>query len=243
MKFKKIVGFGDSWVFGDELLDPEYAKTNNLAHPGDTQNIPYREHHCYLGRLGQHYGVPVENYGIPGGSLDSTVWTFLKWLNQEIDHHAALILIGLTEADRFSHWNPDGHNEQRKMVHSTWAEFGATEVPKEFFPMIKQQIVLTTCDELSSLNYQRTVAMFDGIASRRQLNIFQHHIASPPCLVTEVPSLLQPDFSLTKWFVQELQADHGRKYIKENGHPNELGHDLIKDLLIPWIDSCTMYEC
>ena len=23
MTFKKIVGFGDSWMFGDELLDPE----------------------------------------------------------------------------------------------------------------------------------------------------------------------------------------------------------------------------
>jgi hypothetical protein len=85
MEFKKIAGFGDSWVFGDELLDPFYAKTNNLAHAGDRQNKPYRDQHCYLGLLGQHYGVPVENYGIPGGSLDSTVWTFLKWLNQTPD--------------------------------------------------------------------------------------------------------------------------------------------------------------
>ena len=23
MTFKKIVGFGDSWMYGDELLDPE----------------------------------------------------------------------------------------------------------------------------------------------------------------------------------------------------------------------------
>jgi len=54
---------------------------------------------------------------------------------------------------------------------------------------------------------------------------------------------LEQEFSLTKWFVQELQADHGRKYIKENGHPNEIGHELIKELLITWLDSCTMYEC
>jgi hypothetical protein len=243
MKFKKIVGFGDSWVFGDELLDPEYAKINDRAHSGDTQNKLYRDRYCYLGLLGQHYGVPIENYGIPGGSLDSTVWTFFNWFNQTPDPQNSLILIGLTEADRFSHWNPQGHNEERKMIHSTWAEYGASEVPEEFFTMIKQQIVLTTCEKLSSLNYQRTVTMFDGIAARNHLNLFQHHIASPPCLIKNVPSVLHPDFALTKWFVQELQADHGRKYIKENGHPNEVGHELIRDLLIPWLDSCTMYEC
>ena len=88
MKFKKIVGFGDSWVFGDELLDPEYAKTNDRAHAGDTQNKPYRDRCCYLGLLGQHYGVPVENYGIPGGSLDSTAWTFFDWFNQTADPHS-----------------------------------------------------------------------------------------------------------------------------------------------------------
>lgn len=242
MEFKKIAGFGDSWVFGDELLDPVYAKINNLAHAGDIQNKPYRDRHCYLGLLGQHYGVPVENYGIPGGSLDSTAWTFLKWLNQTSDPENWLILIGLTEADRFSHWNPNGATEQKKMVHSTWAEFGSSEVPVEFSIMIKQQIVHTVCEELSMLNYQKAVTMFDGIALRRGLNLFQYHIASPPCIVTDVPSLLQPEFSLTKWFVQELQADHGKKFIKENGHPNELGHQLIRDLLISWIDSCTMYE-
>jgi len=242
MEFKKIAGFGDSWVFGDELLDPFYAKTNNLAHAGDRQNKPYRDQHCYLGLLGQHYGVPVENYGIPGGSLDSTVWTFLKWLNQTPDPENFLILIGLTEADRFSHWNPNGANEEKKMVHSTWAEFGSSEVPPEFSTMIKQQIVHTVCEELSMLNYQKAVIMFDGIVLRRDLNLFQYHIASPPCTVTDAPSLLQPEFSLTKWFVQELQADHGKKFIKENGHPNELGHQLIRDLLISWIDSCTMYK-
>ena len=28
MTFKKIVGFGDSWMHGDELLDPELSKTS-----------------------------------------------------------------------------------------------------------------------------------------------------------------------------------------------------------------------
>ena len=243
MKFKKIVGFGDSWMFGDELLDAEYAKTNNLAHAGDTQNIPYRESHCFLGLLGKHYDVPTENFGIPGGSLQSTIWTFLKWFSTATAPQDVLILIGLTEADRFSLWDPAGINEQRKMVHSTWAEHGADEVPVDFRPLLKQQIVLTVCDQLRELNYYQTTLMFDGVASRNNLKLLQFNIADSPIKLPNVPTLLDQEFSLTRWFVQEIQADYGRKYIHQNGHPNEIGHVLIRDRLISQIDSCTMYEC
>ena len=79
MQFKKIVGFGDSWMYGDELMDPEYAKQTPDGHYSDEQNFPYRLKHCFLGQLGTHYGVPIENFGIPGGSLGSTMWTFQWW--------------------------------------------------------------------------------------------------------------------------------------------------------------------
>jgi len=32
MKYKKIVGFGDSWMYGDELLDPELIRRSPDAH-------------------------------------------------------------------------------------------------------------------------------------------------------------------------------------------------------------------
>jgi len=32
MTFKKIVGFGDSWMYGDELLDPELSGRYPDAH-------------------------------------------------------------------------------------------------------------------------------------------------------------------------------------------------------------------
>ena len=30
MKFKKIVGFGDSWMWGDELFDPNLTEWENM---------------------------------------------------------------------------------------------------------------------------------------------------------------------------------------------------------------------
>ena len=64
-KIKKIVGFGDSWIYGDELLDPKLVEQDQEAHSCWSQNVDYRETNCFLGLLGQNYDVPVENFGIP----------------------------------------------------------------------------------------------------------------------------------------------------------------------------------
>jgi hypothetical protein len=129
MKFKKIVGFGDSWMYGDELLDPALAKSDPEAHTCWVQNVEYRESHCFLGLLGQHYGVPTENFGIPGGSLESTEWTWLWWIDHEPAPQDCLVVIFLTESNRASFYNPNHVHYSNdppwnKFVHSTWVHFG-----------------------------------------------------------------------------------------------------------------------
>jgi hypothetical protein len=68
MKFKKIVGFGDSWMYGDELLDPELQRRDPDAHPCCYQNDTYRDSHNFLGLVAQHYGVPMENFELPAAA-------------------------------------------------------------------------------------------------------------------------------------------------------------------------------
>jgi hypothetical protein len=249
MKFKKIVGFGDSWMYGDELIDPELLKQHPDAHFCWDQNTTYRQRNCFLGQLGQHYDVPTENFGIPGGSLTSTMWTYQWWLDHEqLPLNQCLVLIGLTNSDRVSHYNPNHQYYSNdppwyKFVHSPWVDSGAGTVPQEFCDLIKQQIVLTTCPELEKLNYQQAVLFFDGISARNSIPTIQFNIMPGERTVPNTPSLIWPDQSFVSWFVQGLQPVHGRKYIKEHGHPNEIGHVLIRDRLISYIDSCTMYEC
>jgi hypothetical protein len=238
MKFKKIVGFGDSWMYGDELLDPTVDQ--HYSHP---DNDHYRNSNCFLGRLGKHYQVPVENYGISGGSLQSTVWKFMQWLDQEPNPDQALILVAITESDRFSHINPNPKFEKHRMVHSTWIESDDITVPPEFKTLIKQQTVTTVSEQWSTLNYQQSVLFFDGVASRNHLKLLQFHVSTPKIKLQNIPTLVDPEFSLTQWFVHGIQPIHDRKYIHLDGHPNELGSELVKDRLISYIDSCTMYEC
>jgi hypothetical protein len=232
MKFKKIVGFGDSWVWGDELVDPALT-AHPGCHPALTENTPYREQNCFLGLLGNHYSVPVENYGIAGGSLQSAVWTFLWWLDHEPNPEDCLILVGHTDAARFSHYDPNRimapiDPDWNRFVHSAWPG------NPEWQPLIQHQTVLTDCRELQALRFQETVLLFDGVAARQGLNMIQFNLADPMRLVSHASTLAWPDWSFGSWFQKELSAD----YCKPGNHPNELGHQMICDRLISCVDSC-----
>ena len=163
MHFKKIVGFGDSWMYGDELIDPEYIQQCPDGHYSDEQNFPYRLKHCFLGQLGQHYNVPIENFGIPGGSLGSTMWTFQWWLDHEtLPLDQCLILVALTNADRITHYNPNHVHYSddppwNKFIHSTWVEYGSSVIPDAWRTMVKQELVLSSCMELNRINYHQAV--------------------------------------------------------------------------------------
>lgn len=243
MKFKKIVGFGDSWMWGDELLDPELARQHSDAHPCWHANTAYRDRHNFLGVLADHYGVPMENFGICGGSMQSSMWTFLWWLDHEPEPDQCLILIGHTDSDRLSFYNPNhvsyGNDPAwNRFIHSTWVEYGSSVVPQEFRTMVKQQLVLTNCKELARLNYQQTVLSFDGIAARRNLQMMQFQIM-PEDVKLNLPTQIWPEFSTTLWF--RYHPDNQKKQlVMPGGHPNEMGHKMIADKLISTIDHVTM---
>jgi hypothetical protein len=243
MKFKKIVGFGDSWMYGDELLDPELIRKHADAHSCWTQNDQYRNQHSFLGLLGKYYHVPVENFGIAGGSMQSSIWTFQWWLDNEPNPEECLVLIGHTDSDRLSFYNP---NHQRysndppwnKFVHSTWVEYGSSIIPEEFRVMIKQQLVLTNCQALAKLNYQQTVQFFDGVAARKNLNLMQFHVM-PADVPMDLPTIIWPGVATTLLF-RDHPGNQQREMVMPCGHPNEIGHKMIAEMLYYTIDSVTM---
>lgn len=218
--FKKIVGFGDSWMYGDELTEPNITATN--IHEVGLQHSSYRERNCFLGQLGQHYNVPTENFGIMGGSLDSARWTFLYWLEHEPNPEECLVLHGITNSYRFSHYNPNhvrylNDPEWNRFVHSAWPS-------KEFEPLIKQQTVLTDSPELRQLRYKESVLLFDGISARRNILTMQFHVF-PESHSSELPTVFND------WYLKSCITD-----TKPGGHPNETGHKKIAQLLINYID-------
>jgi len=230
MKFKKIVGFGDSWIYGHDLRDPDSTDP--------TDHKVYREANCFLGQLGAHYNVPVENFGISGGSLQSTIWTGLWWLeNETLDLSDCLVLVGLTESYRNSFYNnshkstPDQPTWDQ-FVHSTWD--GARVHSTEFWDFMKQYVVLTGSRQLSNLNYQQAVLFFDGVAARNNIQLLQFDIFKDTNIKKpkNIPTLIWPNTNL-----YDMIFDNPDKSLQLWTHPSVLGHKFIADRLISEIES------
>ena len=234
MKFKKIVGFGDSWIWGDELLDPALVDHPH-AHPVLHLNTPYRESKCFLGLLGQHYGVPVENFGIAGGSMTSSIWTYIWWLQHEkLDPADCLILVGHTDPNRQTFYNPNHEvmlNDPpwNRYVHSAWVHSGADCFGEEWNDMVKKHMVLSDCPEVQELNTWSTLLFFDGQSYRFNKNVIQFFtIQSYPA--PKCNSLFLPNASLNDLLPTKPE------YFAPMRHPSEKGHEVICNRLIEEID-------
>lgn len=242
MKFKKIVGFGDSWVWGDELLDPTLVNHKH-AHPVLVDNIPYREGNCFLGLLGKHYGVPVENFGIPGGSMQSSIWTYLWWLEHEhLDPSECLILVGHTDSNRTTFYNPnhisyDNDPPWNRFVHSAWVHSGNKANTEMWREMVKQHTILTDCPQLHRLNYHQTAHFFDGQSSKYNSNVLQFCTINVPSDL-DLPSMASPENRcLTPMLHNKLEM------LAPNHHPNELGHQYLRDRLLIEVERVILDRC
>ena len=234
MRFKKIVGFGDSWIWGDELLDPLLADRPD-AHPVLVENTLYRESKCFLGLLGNHYKIPVENFGIAGGSMQSAVWTYMWWLeNEKLDPRDCLILVGHTDANRTSFYNPahvsyPNDPPWNRFIHSAWVHNGSNSVSRDWETMVKLNMVLTDCRASSKLNYQQNLLFYEGQHHALSKNILQFCTIGYPEIIS-ASNLAWTDSSL-----KSLLGNH-REWLAPCGHPNELGHEELCNILINQIN-------
>lgn len=247
MKFKKIVGFGDSWMYGDELLDPQLLEKSPDAHACWYQNDHYRTARCFLGLLGRHYGVPTENFGIPGGSLQSEIWTLLWWLEHEKNPQDCLILVGHTDSDRMSWYNHEhvsytNDPPWNRFVHTAWTEATDDVVSPDWKELNKLFIAQVSGPEFDRLNWIQALTTFDGVAARYRMPMLQFQVATRPSQYS-VATQIWPGRDLITYFYHRPENMHGRRGLWcTNGHPNEKGHELIRDLLISEIDRVIITE-
>ena len=238
MTFKKIVGFGDSWMWGDELIDPALADHPH-RHPILIENTQYRESNCFLGQLGKHYDLPTENFGWPGGSLQSTIWCYLWWLKHtDVDPQDCIILVALTDANRQSFYNPMHKSYANdppwnRFVHSAWVHSGNNSNGDEWVDMVRKHMVLTDCPEVNKLNWQQTVWFFEGQSRIHGENVLQFATRDVPMTITGTNTLLWPDTSL-HYLLNE--HEHRDQNFCEHGHPSEFGHLVISKMLIDSIN-------
>lgn len=225
-QFRKIVAFGDSYAWGDELVAPDQIRA------ADYGNRHYREQHCYTGILADHYGVVAENLAFPGGSCQSTRWIYIWWRQHEPDPESCLVLTQLSGPWRSSQF--DQHRiqhetdaEWNRFIHSAWIEsYKHTHALAYQYFMAEQ--TLADCDLRNNLVQAETYLFFQGqttvhpmLMFNSQCHTLQHGIMAD--------NLLWQGHDLN-WLLPES------KFWATNGHLNEQGHQKLADILIQDID-------
>jgi hypothetical protein len=61
MPIKRVIAFGCSWTYGDELIDPQFRHLDETEFRDHyDENKPWRLANCYAGLVADHYGLELE---------------------------------------------------------------------------------------------------------------------------------------------------------------------------------------
>lgn len=225
--FDKIVTFGDSFAWGDELIAPDQVAAADYA------NRFYREQKCYTGILAEHYGVASENLAFPGGSCQSTRWIYTWWRQQEPNPMSCLVLVQLSGPWRTSQF--DRHRarhetdpEWNQFIHSSWVDYYRTH-HKQAYDYFRLEHDLADSDQRNNMVQAETYLFFQGQQSQVGLVLMFNSQTASLDHTVRPKSLAWPDACLQTLLPQKhLWAP--------NGHLNKAGHEMAAEMLIQEID-------
>ena len=239
MAIKRIIAFGDSWTYGDELLDPQFGShpDNGMLDHYD-ENKKYRLDHCYAGCVANHYGLELENMAFPGSSLESMRWTLQWLLKNGQDLQDTLWLVGLTDSSRQSWFNPLHKVSMKdppwnRHMHGTWLTQPNSDIDENWFKLQKLWLGMSYHREWSEYNFQQTINLFDHAQHTTGATVIQFSVLENKWPVN-VPTLMYPGLNWRD-ILRDKQKSEGTDLFAAKGHPNEKGHESISKHLIEHI--------
>jgi len=222
MEIHKIVTFGCSWTYGDELGNDEY-----------------RNKHVWGNLIANHNGWEFENHGFPGASLKS-IRDSIIWYVTNNDVSDTLFVVGLTSPERQSWFNnnhecADDDPPWMQHIHSIWMIDNEKEYSELWQSALKSFIIDQQCRNWVVNNFNETVLLIDGISKIYNVPIIQVNMFDEVLEGVAPESLYMPGYNFG-----ELLDDTKQDVWKPGGHPNELGHQIIANKLISYIDSAIL---
>jgi len=210
---KRIVGFGDSWIHGDGLIDNRDNTKNSWM---------YKEQHCLIGQLAYCLQIPydsatVKNFGTSGGSLQSTQWDFAQWVQNATDFSDTLVVVGLTESSRQSWWQAGEvnyiHNHHVFPGHG-WDDF------------VKHYQTHSNDESLWQMNYWLATEFFNNWAVANNTRLAMFNIFPAPL---QSPHVIKPDWNMRG---ELARMEHTVGAVTAPcKHPNKKGYKLLANHL------------
>ena len=225
----KLVGFGCSFTYGSELMDPELEDDYDRHY----DNIPYREKHCWLGQLAEMLDCSFDNRASPASSNYSIQEEFADWFDGRLPDSNDVICIGWTNHLRTSWWSDD----DQRWVHDG---FIRNEDEKLFHDSFKEWLTLSYDRNSTETNHAKLFV--NSVCQANNIKIVQFNALPNIPTPYEFTNFHQGDQNMQNVLRnEELRLVGSRKqkknFLAPGDHPNEAGHKHYAKMLHSWIEA------
>tara|TARA_B100000989_G_scaffold93263_1_gene67614 strand:- start:6909 stop:7568 length:660 start_codon:yes stop_codon:yes gene_type:complete len=204
----RVVGFGCSFTYGSELVDPEIGNEHNKL------NDPYREKHVWLGRLADSLGCGFDNRGEPANSnfaiAQQVSQYFLKNYNES---EKIIICIGWTAKTRMSWYG------------SSWIHNGFVNSQTGWTKSAKEWTVNSTTESFDMYT-DNAKLIVNSICKAKNIPILQFNSLGNH-ETTNYPNYFIDGSTMRDMLEQAVREDNRKNFMKSGGHPNEQGHEYF----------------
>jgi len=214
----KLVGFGCSFTYGSELVNPNIGKDNHHA------NTRYRNKNVWLGRLANNLGYQFDNLAEPANSNFAIAQQVSNYfLNTYDPQDKITICLGWTAKTRMSWYGTN-------WVHNGFAgdQYGWYRSCREW--------VNNSTEESHNLYTDNAKFIVNSICKSMNIPIIQfnaigHH------KTTQYPNYFIDGSSMDSMIRRAMAEDNRLNLIAKDGHPNEAGHEYFTIRLTEFVKS------
>lgn len=215
----KLVGFGCSFTYGSELIDPEIDEWDQHY-----SNRRYRESHVWLGLLAERFGCTFDNRAEPANSNYAIAQQVTEYLNINQNHLSDVIIcVAYTERTRMSwydgHWTHNGFAKDKHDWELSAREWiiRSTDKSHDMFTENAKLIVNSVCKY-----YNTPLVQFNALGTHK-IQPYTNYLAN--------------GITMDGW-LKQLQKERNKTYFASGGHPNEAGHYVwVDEIMNNWIKS------
>jgi len=214
----KLVGFGCSFTYGSELVNPSIGKDNHHA------NTHYRNKNVWLGRLADNLGYQFDNLAEPANSNFAIAQQvsnyFLSTYNPQ---DKIIICLGWTAKTRMSWYST-------KWIHNGFAgdQHGWYRSCREW--------VNNSTEESHNLYTDNAKFIVNSICKSMNIPIIQFNTIGNH-KTTRYPNYFIDGASMDSMLRRAMAEDNRLNLIAKDGHPNEAGHEYFTIRLTEFVKS------
>jgi len=202
----KLVGFGCSFTYGSELVNPELDFQGAEFH---RRNTRYRESNVWLGQLAKRLNATWDNRAEPANSNYAIQYQFADWFNNNRNpSERVAVCVAWTDITRFS-WLDD-----------TWTHNGTVRNDEKFLHSRKDWI---TSDVDHNYWTDAAKLFVNSVCKLNNIPILQFNAIGVHS-TTNYPGYFVDGSTMENILKQAQLEDDRKQLFASGGHPNEAGH-------------------